>query len=136
MKKLKLPVIKDEKTHWPSEPLCPICKKSKVFEPHSLAVLGVGALLMDRDEDSGGPSPDLDAFFHLTWHGAHDGGEGEDREIGCMLDVVRDIRGGQAEMYFCSTECLRQFLNYCVDELERKVARLRGSKARSVRNRA
>jgi hypothetical protein len=80
MKKLKLPVIKDEETYWPSEPTCPICKKRKVLEPHSMAVLGVGALLMDRKNDSGGPSSDMDAFFHLTWHGAHDGGEGEDRK--------------------------------------------------------
>jgi len=136
MKRLKLPIIKDEETYWPSEPTCPICKKRNVLEPHSMAVLGVGALLMDRKNDSGGPSSDMDAFFHLTWHGAHDGGEGEDREIGCMLDIIKDIRGGQAEMYFCSTECLRQFLNFCVDELERKMARLRSSNTRSDRDRA
>lgn len=96
-----------------------------------MAILGVGSLLMDRKSDSGGPSPDLDAFFHLTWHGAHDGGEGSDREVGCMLDIIRDIRGGQADMYFCSTGCLRQFLNHCVDELERKVARLKTKEQKS-----
>ncbi|MFA7061273.1 MAG: hypothetical protein WC156_10690 [Pedobacter sp.] len=53
-----------------------------------------------------------------------------------MLDIIKDIRGGQAEMYFCSTECLRQFLNFCVDELEQKMARLRSSNTRSDRDRA
>jgi hypothetical protein len=122
MEKLKLPLIRNEETFWPSELVCPICKSKKVFEPHSMAVLSLGALLMDRTNDSGRPSSDLDAFFRLSWHGAHEGGEGEDREIGCTLDIVRDIHGGEAELYFCSTACLRQFFNQCVDELERKVA--------------
>jgi hypothetical protein len=123
MKKVKLPVIQDEVTHWPSEPVCPVCQKRKIFEPHSFAMLGFGALRVDRKSNSGRPSPDLDAFFNLIWHGAHQEGEGVNREISCMVDIVKNIHGGEAELYFCSLACLRKFLNHCVDQLEQKMVR-------------
>lgn len=105
-------------------------QKEEGFRTSFHGSIGSWCTSFGSKNDSGGPSPDLDAFFHLTWHGAPDSGEGEDREIGYMLDIIRDIRGGQADMYFCSTACLRQFLNHCVDELERKVARMRSSNTR------
>jgi hypothetical protein len=126
--KLKLPVVKGKSAHWPKQSLCPICGKNKVLEPHSMALLSAGALLMDRVEDSGGPSDALDGFLELHWHGAHDSGRGKDRDTYCVVDIVRDALGGQADLYFCSTKCLREFLNTCVDELERKVAEARRSK--------
>jgi len=98
-----------------------------VFEPHSMAILSAGALLMNRVEDSGEMSDDLDGFLSFTWHGAHDEGHGADREIGCIVDVIRDAIGGQGELYFCSTKCLRKFLNQSVDELERSVMNERGA---------
>ena len=50
------------------------------------------------------------------------GGQGNDGDIFCGVDIIHDAIGGQADLYFCSTKCLRKFLNACVDELERKVA--------------
>lgn len=76
---------------------------------------------MDRKDDSGGPDDSMDGFLHMSWHGAHDGGIGKDKEIGARIDIARDVRGGQFELYFYSTNCLRSYLNYCVDELERKL---------------
>ena len=128
MAELKLPVVKGKSNHWPKKPLCPICGKNKVFEPHSMAILTAGAVLMDRAKDSGGPSDDLDGFLALHWHGAHNGGQGKDADVFCGVDIIRDAIGGQADLYFCSTECLRKFLNACVDELERKVAEARRPK--------
>ncbi|WDP91819.1 MAG: hypothetical protein HUN04_19750 [Desulfobacter sp.] len=118
---MKLPVVKETQSHFPKEPKCPICGKRKVFEPHSFAVLSAGALLMNRKDDSGGPSDNMDGFLNIGWHGAHDSGEGEHREIGCYVDIFRDVFGGQANAYFCSTECLRTFLNECVDALEKRI---------------
>jgi hypothetical protein len=125
MTELKLPVVKGKSNHWPKKPLCPICGNHKVFEPHSMAILAAGALLMDRAKDSGGPSDRLDGFLALHWHGAHDGGKGKVRDVYCAVDIIRDSVGGQADLYFCSTKCLRTFLNACVDELERKVVETR-----------
>ena len=61
------------------------------------------------------------AFLSLWWHGAHDNGEGEDREIGCGQEIFKKVGLDQAEVYFCSTACLRDFLNACVDKLEDKI---------------
>ena len=130
MAELKLPVVKGKSDHWPKKPFCPICGKNKVFEPHSMAILYAGAMLMDRAKDEGGPSDDLDGSLELHWHGAHDGGTGKDADIFCGVDIIRDAIGGQADLYFCSTKCLRRFLNACVDELEGKIARARQTKQR------
>ena len=118
---IELPVIEGEPNYWPDRAICPVCGQGKVLEPHSFAILHAGALLMDRPDDSGGPSDNLDGFLSLGWHGAHDDGQGDDRDIGCYLDIIRDARGGQADLYFCSTACLRTFMNQCVDKLEGRI---------------
>lgn len=127
---MKLPTLKGRTSYHPKKGLCPWCRKNKVLEPHSFAVLSGGALLMDRKNESGGPDDSMDGFLHMFWHGAHDGGIGKDKGIGASLDIARDVRGGQFELYFCSTKCLRSYLNYCVDELERKLTeeRLKSNK--------
>jgi hypothetical protein len=89
--------------------ILPVVKGRKTFWPTKL----------------GGPSNKMDGFLSLAWHGAHDGGKGRGKEIGCVVDIIRDAVGGQADLYFCSTGCLRRFLNACVDELERRMAKER-----------
>lgn len=86
-----------------------------------MAIFSGGALLMDREENSGGMSEDMDGFVDITWHGAHDNGIGEDRDIYAQVYAAEDCRGGQFEMYFCSTSCLRTFFNEWVDKLEDKI---------------
>jgi hypothetical protein len=59
--KIKFPVIGSKDTHWPTIPLCPICKKAKVLEPHSMAVLNAGALKkIKRKKDMAMMSSDLE----------------------------------------------------------------------------
>lgn len=118
---MTLPTLYGQTTAIPHDAVCPWCKKNKVLEPHSMAILIGGALLMDRSNDSGRMSDDLDGFLTLTWHGAHEKGEGKDREIYASVDLAENTRGGQFEVYFCSTDCLRSYLNFCVDELEKKI---------------
>ncbi len=120
--RVRFPLVQGEKSHWPAKSPCPVCRRKKVCEPHSFAALSFGALLMDRKKDLGGPSPNMDGYLGLTWHGAHDGGQGEEREVYCGLDLAREVRGGQGDLCFCSTACLRAFLNTCVDELEARIA--------------
>ncbi len=120
------PFIEGERTTYPSTATCPQCNEQRVFEPHSMAILCGGAILMDRAARSGGPSDDLDGFLDLSWHGAHDGGAGIDPDIYVNVSLASEVRGGQFELYFCSTMCLRQFLNTAVDELERRVQAERG----------
>ena len=119
--KIKLPTLRGQSSYYPKTALCPWCQKNKVLEPYSSASLCGGALLMIREDDSGGPDEKMDGFLSLSWHGAHDGAEGKDREIYATVEIAHDVRGGQFDLYFCSTKCLRSYLNFCIDELEKKI---------------
>jgi len=76
---MKLPTVNCHTNYHPKQALCPWCRKNKVLEPHSFAVLSGNALLMDRKEDCGSADANTDGFLHLLWHGAHDNGKGKDR---------------------------------------------------------
>lgn len=86
-----------------------------------MAILGGGALLMDRKSQSSIHDDRQIGFLHLTWHGAHGQGVGGDRDMYKVVEIANDCRGGQFDLYFCSTACLRAFLNSCVDALELEV---------------
>ncbi len=89
-----------------------------------MAILAGGALLK-KSLRSAVPDSRLTGFLHLCWHGGHDGGTGIQRNAHGMVDIVRDSRGGQFDLYFCSPRCLRGFLNVCVDQLEAEMRRSR-----------
>ena len=107
---------------YPKKPICPICRKKKVWEPHSFAVLWGGAMeKKGRDHYSTEiEAKNIVGVLELSWHGAHDDGEGEFREIDSGVEIVDNAPNGNFNLYFCSTSCLREFLNKAVDELERR----------------
>ena len=123
MPKTRFPVIRPRQWHYPTRALCPWCRKRKVFEPHSFAVLGGGACLRQPRSKISGPDTRMEGFLALHWHGAHDGGIGRHRDRYVVVEIVRDSRAGQYDLCFCSPQCLRAFLNTCVDELEARIAR-------------
>jgi hypothetical protein len=106
--------------------LCAWCRSGhKLLEPHSFAGISCGAILLDaEDRSSGGPSDDMEGYLSLSWHGAHadEGGVGKNPDIYLHLPLKSAVVGGQMDIFFCSTDCLRAFLNHSVDELERRVA--------------
>ena len=122
---MKFPILQGEKAKYPDTNKCAWCKGHKAVEPHSMAILAGGAILMNRKTGDGGPNDRLDGFLGLTWHGAHssDGGIGVHPNIYATLEIAKDIKGGQFDIAFCSTRCLRAFLNYAVDKLEEKMKR-------------
>src|SRR5215510_4409415 len=95
--RLALPLVRGERGAYPQKPLCPICRRNKVFEPHSFAVLAAGALMEVRRGNSV-LDDRLRGFLSLTWHGAHDGGSGRDPEAYIDLPIADDVSGGQAEL--------------------------------------
>lgn len=97
---------------------CAACGQTRVGEPHGFAFLNGGALKR-IDKRTSVPSDELEGFLAVGYHGAHGGTESE---ASAMVSVAEEVPTGQFEYYFCSTLCLRQFLNGCVDELERKLA--------------
>ena len=85
-----------------------------------MAILNAGAMRRigkDRYE----MAMDAAAFLTVSWHGAHSGGQGARAGVHASLDVADSVANGQFDLYFCSTTCLRGFLNYIVDELESKI---------------
>lgn len=81
---------------------------------------------MDRKRENGGIDDNLDGFFNIAWHGAHTkfGGNGESPDIYTSIDIAADVVGGQFELYFCSTKCMRAFLNKIIDMLEEKMVKV------------
>jgi hypothetical protein len=120
--KMKFPVIDKSNRAFPSKPVCPVCGEKKVLEPHSMAILMGGALeKLGEDHFVTSSGDKIVGFLSLAWHGAHDDGEGDFREKDYILDLVNDSPDGQFQLAFCSTTCLRKFLNKAVDELESKL---------------
>ena len=120
MPKIKLPVVQKDRVVFPDKAVCPWCRKQKVFEPHSMAILNAGAMRQVGKERYE-MATDTAAFLTLTWHGAHSGGQGQLPEIYASVEVAAQVASGQFDLYFCSTGCLRGFLNYCVDALEQQI---------------
>jgi hypothetical protein len=107
----RYPVLEGEKRELRA---CVVCNRS-CGEPGEFIVLETGALLhTDATRRDGGPDTLMSAYLTLVKHGAEPNGPY------IRLDLVHDLIGGQAELLFCSTQCLRQFLVSAVDELERR----------------
>jgi hypothetical protein len=121
--RISFPVISKKNMKYPKKPICPICRKNKVWEPHSFAMLWGGAMEKKGRDGYGSDIEDkkIVGFLSLEWHGAHDDGRGEFRECDCGIDIVDKAAGGNFGLYFCSTSCLREFLNKAVDKLEQEI---------------
>ena len=120
---MKFPLMKNDQDSYPSGSKCAWCKHGHLDEPHSFAVLMAGALYVNRKSGNSRDCDKLDGYLYLIWHGAHDGGIGEFPENHIVIPIAEDVRGGQFSISFCSTKCLRDFLNHAVDKLEEKRAK-------------
>lgn len=112
---MKYPIINLDES-FPVEPICPICKKNRIFEPNNFIVLEGGALLVDKKGDSI-LNKKMEGYLNLIWHAQHEKDvniEGDSH----LLEIVKDSKNGQFNLYFCSTVCLRKFFNMLVDDLE------------------
>ena len=96
---------------------CITCERPRCHEPHSFAFLTMGALWMDRDGETGGPHPRMEAFFSLGWHGRHDDGRGRRMTGRAYVEVLDCVPLGQADLQFCSIRCLRRFFALIVDAM-------------------
>lgn len=111
---MKYPLLQGLDKHFypKSGKKCPLCGKS--FSKSGVVYLTGGALadcLVVDDKY-------LDAFFKIHHHtGA------SDCYGNACVDVIRYLRGGQFELLFCSTPCLRKFFMEMVDKLEAEITK-------------
>ena len=112
------PVASNEDLFYPRKNGCPQCG-AQIFEPNSFALLSACTLNGDGQMCEKEYLLDLS----LDWHGAHTsmGGKGIYPDLWAHVPIMREIKGGQCELYFCSPTCLKEFLNQAVDELVKRI---------------
>lgn len=121
---MKFPLIKKNEDAFPKNSICPICKKCKVYEPHSFVFIGGGALSLDEEGDSK-KSNDMIGYFDFSWHGHHYKNVHDNKKDNYFtMRIVEDSKQGQFGFYFCSTKCLRRFFNYLVDDFEKELTKI------------
>lgn len=120
--RISLPVVRGKRSSYPSRALCPICKRKKVLEPHTMVLLRGGACLQMKPGRPAGPDERMTAFLDIATHTAHDGGAGQRNLGNGWVRIAEDVLGGQFDIAFCSPHYLRMFLTSCVDELEHQMA--------------
>jgi len=114
---IHFPVAYDEKVIYPLGDICPVCGVNQIGgEGRPMAVVNAGALVKVGD-DRYAISEDAIAFFTLAWHACGIPSSGRSASV----EVAEWVQGGQFDLYFCSTKCLRAFFNRCVDALERNI---------------
>jgi hypothetical protein len=101
---------------------CPICRGLLNAEPGSFAFINGGALRR-VDKQAAVPDAYLLGFLSVGFHGAH--GQVE-QAASASIHIAENVPIGQFEFYFCSTQCMREFFNECVNEVERKLSEQRG----------
>ena len=115
-----------ESSQIPSGANCLICEK-RIGEGYGFVRLTTGAILHDNKKRKyGEPSELMDSIFSLWYHGAHPTKKGENGriEITSMdnaehhMDIVSSTQGGQIDIHFCSSTCLREFFGSVVDSFE------------------
>ena len=122
--KISFPILFDRRDEFPRRSVCGWCKKRGT--PHQVEQVGLGfeALLKDPElsEEEGDdvflPSDELAASVRLSYvedHGI------VDETILLHTNIARNVIGGQGCVGFCSTDCLREFLCFCVDDLDGKI---------------
>lgn len=126
--RFKLPVVEGDNFSAPASGRCLFCGKRRVGEPFEFVLLSGGAVAADARAGECAAFAALSGFLSVWWHGAHPViGSTKDRKLEISMknpeakvEIASNVRLGQFDLTFCSTDCLRAFLNHVVDELERK----------------
>lgn len=110
--KTKFPLLKGKNDHWIPFVLGKKCRccGEKYTKDGVFICLNGGALKSNSEEAE--MSSDLVGFLSLTLHDHNYNGKGG------YLPIADNTKNGQFEFYFCSTQCLRKFLNHLVDRFE------------------
>ena len=98
---------------------CLVCGNTLV---NGLVYLSAGSVF-DVDPDDPKDKPQLEAFFHIGYHSpASD-------VSGCAdIAVVDHLVGGQFDLSFCSTACLKHFFSDLVADLEMELVEEKGAR--------
>jgi hypothetical protein len=114
---MDFPLVSNDEKCFPSnitEADCPVCGKNKLGISNECAFIHGGALALDPNDKSRLiQSDDVQGFLFFDWNGLNN--------QTVDFELARDVKKGQYTINFCSTKCMREFLNHCVDKLEMKI---------------
>ena len=112
---MEYPIIsKKTKSFFPTSVVCPICATNRTKLNSEFYVLNGGAL-EKINKNTSMSSGKMEGFLSVQYH------SGDDSEnCGFNFDIVDKSEGGQFDIYFCSTNCMRQFFNELIDKIEKK----------------
>lgn len=114
---MEFPLVSGEDSCFPlniDQAYCPICRKNNLGVTQECAFIHGGALSLDPDNKySLIQSDNVQGFLFLDWNGPNN--------QTVDFELARDVKKGQYTINFCSTKCMRKFLNHCVDQLEEKI---------------
>jgi len=114
----RYPLLKNcERGYLPRNGRCLICHK-KIR--HVVVTLSAGAVY-DIDPDKKQDEPLLEGFWYLSFHTSN-----TDCKDNAWLEIVRDLVGGQFDLQFCSTKCLRVFFAKILRDFENRIELAKG----------
>lgn len=114
---MKFPMIsKKTKPFFPTEKICPICKVNNTTLDSEFYVLNGGAL-EKVNKNTSMSSDILEGFLSVQYHSGE-----KNKNPGVNIDIVEKSKGGQFDIYFCSTNCMRQFFNKLIDTIENETS--------------
>jgi hypothetical protein len=129
---MKFPLIADPETmQIPQGANCIVCGAA-VGEHLGFVRLTFGGMLYhDKKRRSGGPSDRMDSVFSLWHHGPHPSKENKDGTIELTsmdnaehrMEIVTPTKGGQADILFCTSNCLRSFFASAVEGFEEGITK-------------
>lgn len=109
---MKYPLItKKDKPFYPQDNLCPICKHDRTLNSE-FYVINAGALKKGNDHTYV-PDEDSKGFLSMAYHPDH-----HSKKQGKSIEIVSGAKGGQFDLYFCSTTCMRTFFDNLISEFE------------------
>jgi hypothetical protein len=118
----RFPWLRDnDLPYWPPRRRCPVCGRPFV---DTVVYIMAGALVPIQSTGRRARAErQMEGFFNVGVHTSDTECRGN-----ADLEIVRDLKGGQFDLQFCSLDCLQEFFNFLVEQL-----RTESSKAMSRR---
>ncbi|NRB40863.1 MAG: hypothetical protein HRU20_20730 [Pseudomonadales bacterium] len=112
---MDFPVLSGKDKHFPGieDSMCPVCKSKAVWADNETIELSGGC----RDTDDL-HNANVHSDLWLDWWSQKDK---QGLQSHTELAIANHVESPAYQLAFCSTDCLRQFLNSAIDSLESQI---------------
>ena len=115
---MEFPVLHGKQHNFPdvSDPVCPVCKLKNVWGSNEYVELSCGSQIENAQT--------IESDLWLDWFSNKDS---NGVQAQAELAIASEVSSSRLQFAFCSTDCLRKFLNTAVDSLECKIHETKNS---------